>query len=152
MSLFYYFVSHRPLPNSIIQQAHSNNFSIKDVTKYVKDAKRDHFYYNCDPFAIYIEEDEFDIYEIISKRKLQENDFLLRLSYEFSKLGNFHFIRMWEDNTRCATGYFEAFFQKCSHHYMLLQDFCKALEKDEKGIETDIYYTIICTQLLSNQI
>lgn len=142
MSLFYYFISHKPLPNSIIEQFHSNHYSIENVTQYVKDAKKDHYYYNCNPFAIYIDEDLDDINEIISNRQLQENNLLLSISYEFSNLGNFQFIRMLEDGTRCDTGHYEAFFQKCRHDYMLFRDFCKALENREEGIATDIYYTI----------
>lgn len=53
---------------------------------------------------------------------------------------------MWEDNTRCDTGYFEVFFQKCRHDYMLFRDFCKALENKEEEIITDIYYTIKVTE------
>lgn len=146
MSLFYYFVSTKPLPDSVIEQAHMSHHSIDDITKYVKDAKEGHYYYDCNPGAVYINDDEgvsrINFEEIISRRMSGEDNVLLNISKKFSRLGNFYFIKMWEDTKRCDTGYFEAFFQQCRHDYMSFEEFCKALENKEMGIETDVFYYI----------
>lgn len=146
MSIFYYFISNKPLSNSKIDNFHLNHYSICDVTSYDKDARRGYFYYSCNPASIYFNEydavDKLNILDILHKRETLEENVLSDIASEFSKLGDFEFIRMWEDTTRCDTGYHEAFFRKCIHDTMSYSNFCESLLNYEKGIEDDIYYSI----------
>lgn len=126
------------MAESIIDIAHSIHYSINDVTKPVKDARGNHYYYNCDPFAIYSLTDVTDINELISIRDSKESNFLLWLAVEFNKLGDFKFIRMSEGNSR----YCEAFIKRCIHQRITYMDFCWSLASSEIGLETDVLYIV----------
>jgi hypothetical protein len=134
------------LPERVVECAHSMHYSLENVTQYVEDSRENYFYYNCDPVSIYSSKDYRvnwnRIDEVIEKRNSIESNFLLWTAVEFNKLGDFEFIRMWEDNTRCDTGFFEAFFKKCRHQKIPYMDFSWSLASCERGIETDVMYLV----------
>lgn len=142
MSIFYCFISSKPLPKSAILRAYSIHYSLSNITKYVRDAKENHFYYDCNPAAIYTTEPIYDIDKIISVRETMESNYLLWLAKEFARLGEYRFIRLSEDNAKCQTGHFETYFQKCRNDYMSYSEFYECIMNDEEGIETDVIYTI----------
>ncbi|WP_313233757.1 hypothetical protein [Tissierella praeacuta] len=47
---------------------------------------------------------------------------------EFKKLGKFKFIVVWEDNSKCDTGYYEKFFKICKKEYINFDKFSKYFE------------------------
>jgi hypothetical protein len=146
MSIFYYYISYRPLPEEVIERAHSMHYSIDNATKYVKDPIANHYYYSCDPVSIYTSKDYrvkgHAIEEIFSKRNSIESNFLLWTAVEFNKLGDFKFIRMLEDGSRCDTGFFESFFESCIHEPITYMDFSWSLASYERGLETDVLYLV----------
>ncbi|HOJ11069.1 MAG TPA: hypothetical protein PK733_10815 [Clostridiales bacterium] len=143
MSVFYYYISKKQLPSQVIEKAHSINYSLNEITRFVKDAKKGYCYYNCDPVSVYISTTKaVNINEIINYRHTKENNYLLWLAEEFRRLGYFNFIRVWEDNTKCDTGYYEAFFKKCKHTKISYIDFCWCLASNERGLEDDVLYKV----------
>jgi hypothetical protein len=143
MSLFYYFISERQLPSQVIDRAHSIHYSLEDVTRYVRDARKGYWYYNCDPVSIYTTNTRgINIKEILKHRYSQESNYLLWMAEEFNKLGSFKFIRVWEDNTKCGTGYYERFFRRCKQQNMDFMNFCFCLASNERGLEDDVLYTV----------
>lgn len=142
MSRFYYFISKKKLPSHVIERAHSIYHSLDDVTRYVKDAKKGYWYYNCDPVSVYITDWNVNLEEALAFRQSQENNYLMWMTEEFKRLGYFEFIRVWEDNTKCGTGYHEAFFRKCKHQRISYMDFCWCLASSERGLLDDVLYIV----------
>jgi hypothetical protein len=108
----------------------------------IKDARENHYYYNCDPFAFCSTTNVNDINESISIRDSQENNFLLWLATEFFKLGDFEFIKIREDNSMLGTRYFETQLKRCKQQRITYMDFCWSLASWEKGLENDVLYSV----------
>lgn len=143
MSVFYYCITKKQLPPKVIERAHSIFYSLNDITRHVKDAKKGYWYYDCDPVSIYTSSTRVaETEKKLAFRCAQENNYLLWLAVEFYKLGCFQFIRILEDNTKCGTGYFEAFFKKCGHSRINYMDFCWCLASNERGLDDDILYLV----------
>lgn len=143
MSIFYYFISNKPLDSSIINRAHAIHYNIDDVTEQVKDARVSRYYYLCDPYSVYVTKDKFNVYETLAYRESQESNLFLWLAEEFSELGNLKFIKIWDDNSKWNNGHFERFLQSCCRYKISYMDFCWSLASNEKGLEIDTAYDII---------
>jgi hypothetical protein len=146
MSSFIYFISQdNPLPFEVIKKAQSLHFSISDVTEYVKDKKLGCNYYECNAAVICLGPSKSDINwkNPYHSRKLSSTDFYFWICEEFKKLGNFKYIDVFEDGTKCDTGYYEKYFDKCKKIDITYIDFCSSLVIANLSLESDVLYNVI---------
>ena len=60
-SFFSYFITEKPLPTDILKKIRTMHFSLSDITRYVKDARGDLYYYDFEPATIYIPSTKFTV-------------------------------------------------------------------------------------------
>ncbi len=104
-------------------------------------AKENSYCYICDPFAISSIEPVFDINMLLSDRDAIESNFLFWLAIEFNKMGDFKFIKAWEDNS-----YSQLYFLDGSTYYPQQQisymDFCWELIAFADNLHNNILYVV----------
>lgn len=125
MSIFYYFISKNGLTKETFEKSYLMNTKLVEITEYVLDQKPGNKYYNCDPSVRVrvIGDSEVDSKQLPLRENYADSEYLIWLAEEFYKLGSFRFIRVWEDNYKCDSGYYEGFFAKCEHRQIKFDDF-----------------------------
>lgn len=123
MSLFYHIITKGQLPEKTLLHSSMMYFLLEENIKYIYDAKPGYSYYNLTPGVIpSISQDEIDKEILPLRENFHEHEYFSWLIKEFEKLGDFKFIALWEDNSKCATGYYESFFETCEKKYVTFDE------------------------------
>ncbi|WFA08969.1 hypothetical protein [Tissierella sp. Yu-01] len=124
MSLFYHIVTKGKLPERTLLHSRMMHFLLKENANYIYDAKPGYNYYDLTPGVIpSISQSEIDNEVLPLREYFREHEYFIWLIKEFKKLGDFRFIALWEDNSKCATGYYERFFKTCEKKYVTFDEF-----------------------------
>ncbi|WP_353094948.1 hypothetical protein [Tissierella praeacuta] len=132
MSRFYHIVTKEELPFKVIAQSRIMRFLLEENVNYIYDAKPGYRYYNCTPWVL-SNTSKLEKYkeDLPLCENFGEHEYFMWLIKEFKKLGNFKFIVVWEDNSKCATGYYEKFFKTCEKEYISFDKFSKYFQSEK---------------------
>lgn len=99
-------------------------FQLVENVKYIYDAKPGYSYYDLTPGVVpTLGQVELDKEVLPLNENFSEHEYFIWLIKEFKKLGDFKFIALWEDNSKCATGYYERFFETCEKKHVTFDEF-----------------------------
>lgn len=149
MSRIFYIITEKELPFKIVAHSRLADFSLQDITKYIKDAKPGCKYYSCSPHVLTLFKDEYDNYledfPFPYGGYVYEFKYFYWLIYECKKLGAFRFIHTWEGGDSCDNGYCEKFFSNCKNvkiNYNNFKTYFESQYKFENNIIEDVLFIV----------
>jgi len=148
MSRIFYIITEKELPFKIVAHSRLADFSLRDSTKYIKDAKPECKYYSCSPHVLTLFKDQYDDYledfPFPYGGYVYEFKYFSWLVHECNKLGAFRFIRTWEGDNICDD-YCETFFSKCKNvkiDFNIFKTYFESEYRFENNIVEDVLFIV----------
>jgi len=122
MSYTYFFISKNKLDKEFISHLHDNGYSAGDFTSGIKDRKDGFYYYNVEPFTLYINRRSREIPNIFY-REMTPGAFLIYFASALYKDEGFYFLYCIYDNNDVEKGYLHRYLESCTVKEITIEEF-----------------------------